>query len=202
VNMKAGIPKFSLALVLIGLTLGGIKGNPILIYVLAAVLILDGIVMTFENKKPRPIPAPRWKTLVDSAKDLDMTWIAFGLGMVNLSTTLLGNSLILPGTLLLISGVLLVGWNSGQLIGRGGARLLSQNAKVGIILGSIMLVGGAIWLVLAWNTGDTRTIMLQLNNVVVQIVIVCVGIMFISFGCRKLSKLRGSESQQRQTKIR
>jgi len=183
-NVKEGIPRLNLALALIGLTLGSTHHYLVTTYILAAVLILYGTVTIFENKKPKPIPQSTWGTIVNSAKNLDMTWFAFGLGMLNLSTKFFANSLIWPGIILLISFGLCATLNSAQLIGRGGAMLLSQNVKVGIIFGFIMLTGGAIWLVLSWNTGNTSTILLRLNNVIVQIVIVCMGIMLICFGFR------------------
>ena len=183
-NIKASIPKFGFALVLIGLSLD--SNQKIFVYTLAAILVLYGIVILFENISLKPI----WKTIVSSTKDLDITYLAFGFGMISLSAKMLADSVVLPGIILLVSGVLLAGWNIGQIIGKGGSKILSQNVGVGIVLGSVMLIGGLIWLVMNWNKASINTILDKLNNAIEPIVVVCTGIMLIYFGWRRWRSFR------------
>ena len=183
-NIKASIPKFGFALVLIGLSLD--SNQKIFVYTPAAILVLYGIVILFENISLKSI----WKTIVSSTKDLDITYFAFGFGMISLSTKMVTDSLVLPGIILLVSGVLLAGWNIGQIIGKGGSKILSQNVGVGIVLGSVMLIGGLIWLVMNWNKASINTILDKLNNAIEPIVVACTGIILIYFGWRRWRSFR------------
>jgi hypothetical protein len=183
-NIKASIPKFAFALVLIGLSLD--SSQKIFVYTLVVILVLYGIVILFENISQKPI----WKTIVSSTKDLDITYLAFGFGMISLSTKMLADSSVLAGIILLVSGVLLAGWNIGQLIGKGSSKILSHNVGVGIVLGSVMLIGGLIWLVMNWNKASINTISDKLSNAIEPIVVVCIGIMLIYFGWRRWRSFR------------
>ena len=179
INLKVGIPKFSFIMALIGLSLGT-KSNPIVIYVLVGVVALDGIILVFEKTSSKLF----WNTIVDAARVMDFTYLSFGIGMVNLGKKILTPSFSWVGILLLLGGASFAYLNVAELIGKGSKSVLVYSKKKAVILGLLMSVGGAIWLGFSWSIANL-SILSRINNVVVQILIVGIGIILVYLGRRK-----------------
>lgn len=73
-------------------------------------------------------------------------------------------------------------------IGISGNKIPKQNPEVLIIFGSIVLIGGLIWFVINWGSLNTNTLLGKLNASASQLTIVCMGIIFIYFGCSRNTK--------------
>lgn len=84
--------------------------------------------------------------------------------------------------------ILVCAWFIRMTIGISGSKILKQNPKVLIIFGSIVLIGGLIWFVINWGSSNTNTLLGKLNASASQLTIVCMGIIFIYFGCRRNRK--------------
>ena len=145
-NLKKFIPKIGFAITLLSLSLATKGFEGILGYVLAGILALVAIVLLFENKSSKPI----WKSIVHWAEDLDITYVAFGLGLMLVSSKF--SSSIWATLLLLVSGVVFAGAGIGKLLGTSGSELIKKNAKVGIIVGFLFLIAGVIVGILSWNS--------------------------------------------------
>jgi hypothetical protein len=74
--------------------------------------------------------------------------------------------------------------NVAELIGNGSKSVLTYNRKIATILGLLMSVGGAIWLGFSWSITNL-SIFPRIDNVLVQILIVAIGIILVYFGRRK-----------------
>ena len=150
-NIKGFIQIFAFSLVLLGLSVTA--NNSVLNYVLAAILFLFSLVILFENVSKRK----HWKDIVKSAKDLDLTYVAFGLTMINVGIKILNIS-SWAGLMLTFGGVISAGVGIGKLIGTGGRKILDTNARFGIILGFIFIIGAIIFVVLTWKAIIEKTI--------------------------------------------
>jgi hypothetical protein len=177
-NVKKFIPNIALAITLISLSSSAEGFQRISNYVLAGIIALAAIVLLFEKKSSKPI----WKSIVRCADDLDLTYVAFGLGLILISREF--SSITWASLSLLLSGVVFAGAGIGKLIGTGGAEVLKANAKIGIVIGFLFLIAGGVVCILTWNSIVEK----PLVNTSYPILMICVGIAFIYFGWRKLYK--------------
>ena len=178
-NMDKFIPKIALAITLVSLSPSTQGFEKILGYVIAGVIALAAIVLLFENKSSKPI----WKSIVHWAESLNMTYVAFGLGLMLVSSKF--SNITWARLLLLVSGVVFAGAGIGKLIGKSGSELVKLDAKIAGIIGFIFIIAGVVVGVLTWNSIIDKPLL----NAPYPILLVFVGIIFIYFGCRKLLKL-------------
>lgn len=188
-NTKTGLPKISFALALFGLSF--LTPSKASMYVLGAIFVILGIIQIFKNISSKPL----WQNIVSLVEDLDITYYAFGLVMINFGRQFLTVSFNWQGMVLLVSGVIFAGYNIGTIIGKGGRKLLDLNLISVIVVGSVIFILGLGWAIIRWNNLDTDSILLSLNNIGQQIVIVCTGIILIYFGAIRLHSINRSELQ-------
>ncbi len=181
-NVKKFMPRIAFAIILISLSLSAGGFHRILDYVLAGIIALTAIVLLFENKSSKPI----WKSFVRWADDLDLIYVAFGLGLMLISSKF--SSITWASLLLLVAGAFFAGAGIGKLIGEGGAEVIRRNAKIGIVTGVLFIIVGVVVCILTWNSIVEE----PLRNIPTPILVVGVGIIFICAGWRKLHKKRGA----------
>jgi len=170
--------------------------SPGLFWVPANIIGVMGLLSLLIMLKDK-VPQSLGKHFEEISNGLDVSWVAFGLGVfgaginfIKIGTQIISEPLIWLGLVLLLASAVCI----GEGIGRSGRKLIDLNAKVSIIFGSIVLGGGLTWLVMSWNTVNTNTIVGKLNNEASQILVLCIGIVFIWFGLRKRSKFLRSHS--------
>jgi hypothetical protein len=144
--MRKSIPKIAFVLTLIGLSQYSQGSIKILDYVLAGMIALIALVLLLENISSKPT----WKSIVSSADQFDLTYAAFGIGMIAFSFKFTNNGWIFVP--LFAAGGLFTGFGSGELIGTGFSGLIKSNAKISIILGFLFLVAGVAWLIVRWDS--------------------------------------------------
>jgi len=175
VNWMKFMPKIGFAILLLSLSLSAKGYGKIADYILAGIIALAATILLLENISSKRI----WKSIVRSAKSLDITYVAFGLGLMLTSTKFSSSAWAV--LLLLVSGVVFSGLGIGKLIGTGVSDVIKVNAKVGIALGFLFLIVGVVVLILTWNS----IIENPSSNAVMPIVIICVGVMSIYFGWKR-----------------
>ncbi len=104
--------------------------------------------MLFENK----ISKPWWKIIVGLVEGLDLTYIAFGLGLMLASSEFVSSGWGWPGFTLLVAGTPFAGAGIGRLIGKGTKDILKANAKIGIVIGFLMLITSAVLCIMTWSS--------------------------------------------------
>ena len=180
-NIKKFMPKIAFAIVLISLSVSAEGLDRIAGYVLAGIIASAAIVLLFENVSSRPT----WKSFVRWADDLDLTYVAFGLGLMLISSKF--SSITWVYLLLLVSGALFAAAGIGKLIGVSGAEAIKKNAKSGIVIGVVFVIIGAVVCILTWNAIAED----PLYNIPIPLFLVGVGSIFIWAAWRKLHKKRG-----------
>jgi divalent metal cation (Fe/Co/Zn/Cd) transporter len=174
------MPKIGFSITLLSLSLSTTGFNKITDYVLAGIIALSGIFLLFENISSNT----KWKSIVRWADDLDITYVAFGLGLILVSSKFSSNAwsfLLLAG-----SGVIFAGAGISKLIGTGFSDVIKKNAIIGIIIGFFVFIAGVVMLIMTWNS----IIEEPLTNAYSPIIIICLGIEFIYFAFRKWYKSR------------
>ncbi len=159
----------------------------VLLIIVAGAMALLALMLLLKEKFPLGFR----RHLTNISQNLDVSWLAIGLGFFGagikcfqVQNQLRSEPLVWLGIVFVLICALCI----GHTIGRGGSSIIKQNPKVSIIFGSIVSIGGLIWLVISWNTVNTNTILGKLNDTASQILIVCIGIMLIYFGWRKWRK--------------
>jgi hypothetical protein len=144
------------------------------------------------------LPQKLGKHLDEISNGLDVSWVAFGLGVfgaginfIKIGTQYISEPLIWLGLVLLLASAMFI----GKGIGRSGRRLVDLNARVSIIFGSIVLAVGLTWFIVGWNTENAYTIIWKINNEAQQILVLGIGIAFIWFGWRKWRRVTHLHSQ-------
>ena len=178
--MRKFIPKIGFAIILLSLSLSAEGFERILDFVLAGIIALAAIVLLLENISSKPI----WKSIVRWAEDLDITYVVFGVGLMLVSSAF--SSSTWAFLLLLVAGVVFASAGIVKLVGTGFSKVLKTNAKVGIVLGFLYLIAGVVLCIATWNSIVEE----PLSNTPRPILIISLGIIFISFGWRKWFKSR------------
>lgn len=136
--------------------------------------------------------------LTGISKGLDVGLLALGLGFFGfgikcfqIQNQIRSAPLVWLGIIFILVFALFI----GMTIGIGGKKILEQNPKVLIIFGSVALIGGLIWFIINWGSLNTNTLLGKLNASASQLVIVCIGIMFIYFGWRRNKKPHITEKE-------
>lgn len=151
---------------------------------LAGIIALAALVLLFENVSAKQA----WKSIVRWADDLDLTYVAFGLGLILISSKF--SSITWVYLLMLVAGALFAAAGIGKLIGVGGAEVIRRNAKIGIIVGAIFIIASAVVCVLTWDSMVEE----PLRNTSTPILIFGVGVIFIYAALRRLHKKRGAKN--------
>jgi len=184
-NWKSFVSKIGFAVMLAGLSLSTEGSQKIPGLVMAVIIVLAAIMLFFRNISTKP----GWKSFIRWAdEELDFTYIAFGLGLMLTGSESLSSGWSWASFLLFTSGILFTGYAIGQFVGKGFSRTLKEDARIGIILGCLCLIGGVVWFIMTWNSIIEK----PLFNAPSPTLIISLGIIFIYFGWRKWRKSRAT----------
>jgi hypothetical protein len=183
-NIKGFISRFSLALTLLAISLSATytSAEKISTYVLTGILILSAIIVLIENI----ISKRWWKEIANIAEEVDVTYIAFGLGLILSGSKFVSGGWGWAGILLMLAGALSAGTGVGKLMGKGAHDVLINNAKIGIIVGCIIIVLSAVLFATSWNS----IIQNPRLNIVSPALLLCYGLLFIIFGWKRLKIIK------------
>lgn len=167
----------------------------ILIIIVAGLMALLALTLLLKEKFPPSLN----KHLIDISENLDVGWLALGLGFFGVGIKCFqvqnqfrSEPLVWLGIIFILICALCI----GNTIGIGGNSILKKNPKVLIIFGSVVLIVGLIWFVASWGTLNTNTLLGKLNASASQLLIMCMGIIFVYFGWRRNKKMSPSKSRR------
>jgi hypothetical protein len=182
INKKEGVRKLGLAISLIGMTLGA-KGNLIVVYVLAFIIAVDGAILIFENIRQNK----QWKIITDAARGVELTYFAFGLGMLNLLGKMPEWSA--SWILLFAAGLVFITYNIIELIGGGGKKVIEASPEIGLFIGLGVFLGGACWILISIRDETPNiNLIVEFGNLSTQIIVFFYGIMLAIFSVLKLKR--------------
>jgi len=176
------VEKIGFSITLLGLSLSAEGLYQKLEWGLSGIIALAAVILLFEKKSTKP----KWQKIVHWAEDLDITYIAFGLGLLLDSSKFSSNTWAV--LLLALSGTIFAGVGISKLIGTGFSEVIKTNTRVGILLGFLFLAAGVVILIMTWSS-IKETPML---NAPTPILIICLGGEFIYFAWRKWHKARNN----------
>lgn len=135
--------------------------------------------------------------LTDISENLDVGWLVLGLGFFGvgikcfqIQSQMSSVPLLWLGWVFIITLAVCI----AKTLGTSGKKMLELNPKVLIIVGSIFLIGGLIWLVIHWRSLNTNTLLEKLNDSP-QLLLVGIGIVYIYFGCRRNKRTDTTEKE-------
>ena len=178
-NIRRAIPKIGFVLTLIALARSTEGFVRISDYLLAGIIALIALVLLFDNISSNRI----WKSIVHSSEDFDITYVAFGLGMMLFSMKFSDNATIFAP--LLVAGALFAAYGSAQLIGTGFATAIKANAKISIVLGFVFLISGVAWCIVTWDSIIEK----PLSSTPFPIFLILLGLEVVYFSYRRWRNL-------------
>ncbi len=182
-NWKNFVSKIGFALTLLGLSLINEGSLRISGLVAAGIIALIAIMSLFRNISAKPA----WKSFIRWAdEEFDLTYIAFGIGLTLMGSKFLSSGWSWASFLLFVAGILFTSYAIGDFIGKGFAKSLKTDARIGIIFGILCLIGGVVWFVMTWNYIKEKPQFNALN----PILIIIMGILFTCFGWKKWRESR------------
>lgn len=187
-NWKNFVSKIGFAVMLVGMSLT-IEGSPKIPGLIAAgIIALVAIMPLFTNISSKPA----WKSSIRWAnEELDFTYIAFGVGLMLTGSKFLSSGWSWASFLLFISGFLFASSAIGDFIGKGFAKSLKVDPRIGIIFGFLCFIGGVMWFIITWNSIVEK----PQFNAIGPITIIILGVMFICFGWLKWQKSHRDEKK-------
>lgn len=184
-DFRKSIPKIGFAITLLGLSFSLEDYHRLLNYSLVGIIALAGIILLFS----RISSGKTWCSIVKLAESLDVTYIAFGLGLILASSRFSDN--VWATILLLLAGGLFAGAGIGKLIGTGIVDIIETNARVGIVSGFIYLAIGAAVYFLSLDS----IIVNPSRNLPAPVMITSMGVILIFLGLEKLYPAKDSRAK-------
>lgn len=172
----------------------------VLMMIVAGLLALLALMLLLKEKFPERIK----RHLIDISENLDVGWLALGLGFFGVGikcfqvqSQFRSEPLVWLGIIF----ILICGLCVGNTIGIGGKSILKKNPKVLIVFGSVVFIIGLIWFFIHWGMLNANTLLAKLNASASQLLITCIGIIFVYFGWRRNRKISPSNSSKYCNKI-
>jgi len=179
-KIKKFIPKMAFAIAILGLSLSVNGLQRILDYILAGILTLAALILLLEKK----ITKPWWRQLVRQAEALDITYVAFGLGLLLTGTKFLSTRWGWGGFILCLVGAIFAGLGTGKLINKSANDIL-KTPKYGIIVGFAIVIFSIILSIVTWNS-----ILINWQNATTPVLLFIIGVRLIFVGFKKRKKKR------------
>lgn len=172
---------FAIAILSTSITLDGYQ--QILGFVAAGIILLTIIAGCLKRVSSKP----GWQSFLQwVGEEWDLTYIAFGLGLMSAGSAFLNEGFNWAALLLIISGILVASYAIGVSIGKGYVESVKKDPRAGIIIGVIFFIGGVVYLVLQWYSILEKPLLYAPY----PIGLVILGIIFVCVGCIKLAKIK------------
>lgn len=165
----------------------------ILMSTVVGLTTLLALMLLFTERFPRGLK----KHLTDISENLDVGWLALGLGFFGVGIKCFQIQDQIRSAPLLWLGVIFVivlAVCISKTLGTSGNRILERNPKVLIILGSVLLIGGLIWFVINWRSLNANALLEKLNDSP-QLLLIGIGVIYIYFGWRRRRKTHITEKE-------
>ena len=166
----------------------------ILMIIVIGLTTLLALMLLLKERFPRGLK----RHLTGISENLDVGWLVLGLGFFGagikcfqIQNQIRSEPLVWLGAIFIIVCALCI----SKDLGISGSKILWQNPKVLIILGSIFLIGGLIWFVINWGSLNTNTLLGKLNASAPQLLIVGIGIIYIYLGWKRNKKTDITEKE-------
>ncbi len=185
-NIGKFMTRLMFALTLLGLSQMNSGYVEILEYILIGIMLLDGLILLFEKQ----ISRNWWKAVVKQAEEIDITNIAWGLGLMMASIKFVDVVGVWASIAMLIAGALFSGVGIGKLLGVGTAKIINSNAKAGIVIGIVYIIAGVIYAIMTWDSVLANPSV----NTLTPAFVVVMGVIQIYFGLMRLKNKRKSSS--------
>jgi len=176
-NWKQFAKNVGIGVTLIGLTLT-IKGiYQILSYTLAAIIIVEALIVLFENISTNKT----WKRVVAQTGGFDLTYVGLGLGIFKLGVSYANSGSEWVGAIALLFSAILMGLGIGENFSQSYKAILEKGRKFGVAMGIIFIILGVVQMIISWNSIITKANV----NAPVPATFIILGVIWICYAVLK-----------------